>query len=204
MIAANPTRARRTLALGLALLLGGLFASHASAVAVCQKTSKKGKNTFKLRDACLTDKGEVEVSVGTRTEVYRATTDAQQDVINDDTAIAIDGANTSFSFDTTAPSADVVINFTAGCHIVDASGGGWIDIEIRLDDAAVPPSDLARNGFCWNAGANDETEFTNSYTVAVEDLEPGTHSIQVITTNASLSPTAFLGDVSLVVTVHEN
>jgi len=73
-----------------------------------------------------------------------------------------------------------------------------------VDSAAVAPTDLPRNGFCFQTGANDEVEHTASYSVAVEDLAAGTHTVQVAASNVSLTPTAFLGDVSLVVTVHEN
>jgi hypothetical protein len=196
--------ARCALALGTAALLGGLAATPASAVAVCQKESKNGKLSFKLRETCNTAKGEVEVAVGTRTEVYHTFTDTQQEMSGDDIALPIDGVNTSFSFETTSASSDVVITFTAGCHINDASGGGWIDVDLRVNGTAVPPTDLPRNGFCFQTGANDETELTNSYTVAVEDLPAGTHSIQAVASNVSVTPNPFLGDVSLVVTVHEN
>lgn len=203
MIGTNPAF-RGALSLALATLLGGLLASQASAVVVCQKESKNGKLSFKLREACNTAKGEVEVSVGTRTSVFHTFTDSQQAISGSDIALPIDGVNTSFSFDTTGASSDVVVTFTAGCHVLDATGGGWIDVDLVVDGTEVPPSDLPRNGFCLNTGANDEVEHTNSYTVAVEDLAAGTHSVQVLASNVSLTPSAFLGDVSLVVTVHEN
>lgn len=208
MIAANPTRARRTLALGLALLLGGLFASHASAVAVCQKTSKKGKLSFKLREACLTEKGEVEVSLGTRTQAFHSSNEEQVIIDGDDIALPIDGTNDTFSFDTTSESSDVVVTFTAGCSTIDESGAGWVDIDINVNGAAVPPTDLPTNAFCFETGVNDEVRHTASYTVAVEDLPAGSHSIQVIADNQSLTGGIvgfpILSDVSLVVTVHEN
>lgn len=194
----------RTLSVALAALLGGsLLANAASAVVVCQK-ERNGKLTFKLREACRTDKGEVEAPVGTRTQVFHTFTDSQQAISGSDIALPIDGVNTSFSFDTTAASADVVVNFTAGCHILDSTGGGWLDVDLVVDGTEVPPSDLPRNGFCFNTGANDEVEHTNSYTVAVEDLAAGTHSVQALVSNVSVTPNAFMGDVSLVVTVHEN
>jgi len=208
MIALNPNFVRRALALGLAALLGGLFASQTSAVSVCQKTSKKGKHSFKLRDACLTDKGEVAVNVGTRTTVFHSSNEEQVLIDGDNIALPIDGTSNTFSFDTTSESSDVVVTFTAGCHALDTSGGGWVDIDLNVDGTAVPPTDLPRNGFCFQTGANDEVEHTASYTVAVEDLPAGSHSIQVLASNVSLTggllgfPT--LGDVSLVVTVHEN
>jgi hypothetical protein len=194
----------RAFALGFAALLGGsLLAGSASAVVICQK-EKAGKLTFKLREACRTDKGEVEAPIGTRSRVFHTFTDSQQAISGDDIALPIDGVNTSFSFDTTAASADVVVTFTAGCHILDSTGGGWLDVDLVVDGTAVPPTDLPRNGFCFNTGANDEVEHTNSYTVALEGLAAGTHSIQALVSNVAISPNAFMGDVSLVVTVHEN
>ena len=203
MTATHRTLAPRAFAFGLVALLGGLVASPSSAVVVCQK-EMNGKLSFKLREACKTDTGEVEAPVGTRTSVFHTFTDSQQEISGQDIALPIDGVNTSFSFETTGASSDVVVTFTAGCHVLDATGGGWIDVDLVVDGTEVPPSDLPRNGFCLNTGANDEVEHTNSYTVAVEDLAAGTHSIQVLASNVSLSPSAFLGDVSLVVTVHEN
>lgn len=204
MIAWNPARVRTALAVGLVFVIASLSASSVSAVAVCQKTSKSGKVSFKLREACRTEKGEVEVSLGTRTTVYHSFTDTQQPISGDDVLLAIDGGNTSLAFETTSESSDVVITFTAGCHVLDSTGGGWIDIELRLDGVAIAPSDLARNGFCFQTGANDEVEHTASYTVAVSDLAAGNHSVTAVGDNVSLTPSAFLGDVSLVVTVHEN
>lgn len=204
MIGTNPAFARHALALGLAALLGGLYAASASAVVVCQKEGKNGKLSFKLRESCNAEKGEVEAPIGTRTTVFHTFTDSQQAISGSDIALPIDGVNTGFSFDTTGASSDVVVTFTAGCHVLDSTGGGWIDVDLVVDGTEVPPSDLPRNGFCLNTGANDEVEHTNSYTVAVEDLAPGTHSVQVLASNVSLTPSAFLGDVSLVVTVHEN
>jgi hypothetical protein len=209
MIQNASTLARRSLrnALGTALatLLGiGLLAAQADGVAVCQKTNKHGKSTFKLRDACRTDKGEVEVSLGTRTVVYHTSTDSQEAISGAGNLLPIDGDSTTLLFDTTAASSDVVITFTAGCHTKDDSGLGFLDVDLVLDGTAVAPSDLARNGFCIVVGATpEEVEQTNSYTVAVDNVAAGPHSVQVLASNASVSPNAFLGDVSLVVTVHE-
>jgi hypothetical protein len=196
---------RTALGTGLATLLGiGLVAAQAQGVVVCQKTNKHGKSSFKLRDACRTDKGEVEVSLGTRTAVYHTSTDSQQAISGSGIAIPVDGDSTTLLFETTAESSDVVITFTAGCHTKDDSGLGFLDVDLVLDGTAVAPSDLARNGFCIVVGATpEEVEQTNSYTVAVEDVMAGAHAVQVLASNASVSPNAFLGDVSLVVTVHE-
>jgi hypothetical protein len=196
--------ARRAGAAALAAALGSAFSSPAGAVAICQKTSKTGKLSFKLRETCNVAKGETEVSVGTRTQVFHSFSDSQQEISTSDIALPIDGVNTSFSFETTAESSDVVITFSAGCQINDATGGGWVDLDLRVDGADVAPTDLPRNGFCFQVGASDETQMTNSYTVAVEDLAAGTHSVQAIVSNVAVTPNPFLGDVSLVVTVHEN
>jgi hypothetical protein len=208
MIALNPNFVRRALALGLAALLGGLFASQTSAVAVCQKTSKKGKHSFKLRDACLTEKGEVEVNVGTRTTVFHSSNEEQVTIDQDNLALPIDGTNNSFSFETTSESSDVVVTFTAGCSTIDETGAGWVDIDMNVDGTVVPPTDLPTNAFCFETGINDEVRHTASYTVAVEDLAAGSHSIQVFANNESLTGGIvgfpILSDVSLVVTVHEN
>jgi hypothetical protein len=208
MIAATPTRTRRTLALGLALLLGGLFASHASAVAVCQKTSKKGKLSFKLREACLTDKGEVEVNVGTRTAAFHTSNEEQVTIDGDGIALPIDGTSDTFAFDTTSASSDVVVTFTASCSTIDETGAGWVDIDVNVDGATVSPTNLPTNAFCFETGINDEVRHTASYTVAVEDLAAGSHSIQVLANNESLTGGIvgfpILSAVSLVVTVHEN
>ena len=88
------------------------------------------------------------------------------------------------------------------------SGAGWVDIDVNVNGAAVPPTDLPTNAFCFETGVNDEVRHTASYTVAVEDLPAGSHSIQVIADNQSLTGGIvgfpILSDVSLVVTVHEN
>jgi hypothetical protein len=207
----TPTLARRALAFGLAALLGGLFASQVSAAVVCQKTNKKGKHSFKIRDACLTEKGEVAVNVGTRTTVlhsFAALSGGGEVFIDgDDIAVPLDDASTTVSFDTTAASSSVVVTFSAGCSVLDTSGGGWIDIDINVDDTPVPPTDQPTNAFCFQTGANDEVRHTGSFTVAVEDLAAGSHSIEVLASNVSLSGGLFgpsMSDVSLVVTVHEN
>jgi hypothetical protein len=201
----TPRRAAlAALALGAAAVLAGsLLAQAASAVVVCQK-EKAGKLTFKLREACRTEKGEVEAPVGTRTRVFHTFTDSQQAISGSDIALPIDGVDTGFSFDTTAASADVVVTFSAGCHTLDETGVGWLDVDLVVDGTSVPPTDLPRNGFCIVTGLNDEVEQTNSYTVAVTGLAPGSHSVQALVSNVSLTPNAFMGDVSLVVTVHEN
>ncbi len=102
----------------------------------------------------------------------------------------------------------MVVTFTAGCSTIDESGAGWVDIDINVNGAAVPPTDLPTNAFCFETGVNDEVRHTASYTVAVEDLPAGSHSIQVIADNQSLTGGIvgfpILSDVSLVVTVHEN
>jgi hypothetical protein len=190
--------------LGLtAVVAAGLVASPVSAVVVCQK-EKAGKLSFKLREACRTDKGEVEAPIGTRTQVFHSFTDSTQAISGSDIALPVDGAATSLSFETTAASADVVVTFTAGCRTIDETGGGWLDVDLVVDGTAVAPTDLPRNAFCFQTGVNEEVQHTASYTVAVNDLAAGTHSVQVLASNVSVTPTAFLGDVSLVVTVHEN
>jgi hypothetical protein len=209
MIPKSPVRKHRTLSrtltLGFAALLGGsLLASQVSAVVICQK-ERNGKLSFKLREACRTDKGETEAPIGTRTQVFHTFTDSQQAISGDDIALPVDGASTSFSFETTSESSDVVIAFTAGCHTNDTTGGGWLDVDLVLDGTTVAPTDLPRNGFCIVVGASpEEVEQTNSYTVAVENVPAGSHSVQALASNVSVTPFAFMGDVSLVVTVHEN
>src|SRR4029453_9477507 len=186
-----------------ALLCAAFLASQASAVVVCQK-EKNGKLSFKLREVCREDKGEVEAPIGTRTRVFHTFTASPQAISGDDIALPIDGVDTSFSFDTTASSADVVVSFNAGCHTRDETGGGWLDVDLAVDGTEVPPPDLPPNGFCFVTGTNDEVEHTVSYSVAVTGLAAGAHSVQALVSNVSLTPMAFMGDVSLVVTVHEN
>ena len=209
MFLEHPVRTHRTLrhtpGRRSALLAGVLLlASQASAVVICQKENH-GKPSFKLREACRTDKGETEAPIGTRTTVYHGSSDSQQAISGSDIALPVAGAATSLTFETTAASSDVVIAFSAGCHTNDTTGGGWLDLALVLDGTTVPPTDLPRNGFCIVVGASpEEVEQTNSYTVAVNDVPAGLHSVQALASNVSVTPFAFMGDVSLVVTVHEH
>jgi hypothetical protein len=114
------------------------------------------------------------------------------------------GAGTSFALNL-ARNARVLISFTAECSVEAPNTGTYLNIDIFVDGAAVPPSDATEDAFCGSAGTNTLDSWIAAGMQVTIDLLPGAHTIQVRgdLINDAVGDRWHVGDLSLIVVGQE-
>lgn len=178
-----------TLALAGAVALAALASAPAGAQVICEKIGKPGK--FKVRDACKEGKEDEVVDLAAlitledvpdvqvpRTFVFGATGNLDT-VGSTPELLPIDGNAESLSFETTAPSTNLHITFSAECAMVSDLIGGQTEVTLFLDGEAIAPTEGDDDAFCSATNNLVGTGITASRTVVVEDVGPGVHVFEV-------------------------
>lgn len=128
-----------------------------------------------------------------------ATASETTDSRSDDQTMLLDlGSGTSFDFQLASNSV-VAIFFTASCAVVSSDDITWVDVDIRVDGIAVPPTDTPEP-FCTH-----QSNVVSVSRDAVVTLSAGPHSVEIAARLFSFDPGELwrVANKSLILVVQE-